>query len=353
MDHIAIDLGSRKSQVCIRNEKGEIVDERRLSTHAIAGFLAGRSKGRVIIEACSEAFTVADTAVAAGHEIRVVPSTLVRALGVGARGVKTDQKDARATSEVSTRIDLPSIYVPPVEARQRKALCSSREALVGARTKLINHCRGWLRTQAAGKRGPTRSSTSFVKNLRASGLVLPAHIEGVLTALDALSTQIKALDEELRKLADKDDVCVRLMSVPGVGPMTAIRFVAAIGEVQRFGRSHELQSYFGLVPGEQSSGDKRQRTGLTKAGSTRVRWLMIQAAWAAWRTRPNDAMVRWAQQVALRRGKNVAVAALARKMTGILYAMWRDSKQYDPHQGSDFAVESDAAREDALRVATS
>src|ERR1700722_7996918 len=145
VEHVAIDLGGRESQVCIRSEKGEVLLERRVATASLSGLLKRRPKGsRVIVETCAEAFHVADSALELGHEVRVVPATLVRALGVGARGVKTDERDARALSEVSTRIDLPSVHVPSHESRDRKSLCSLRDALVSSRTQMINTVRGWM-----------------------------------------------------------------------------------------------------------------------------------------------------------------------------------------------------------------
>ena len=348
MEHLAIDLGSRKSQICVRNSKGEILKECRLETKALPVFLASRPHSRVILETCAEAFHFADHALQVGHEVRVVPSTLVRSLGVGARGVKTDLRDARATSEVSTRIDLPSVYLPTAEARRRSALCASREVLVSSRTKLINHCRGWLRTQALTIR--SGGSASFPARMREQGPMLPAHIEVVLVNLELLNAQIKALEKDVQQLVKTDELCKRLMSVPGVGPVTALRFAAGIGDIQRFGNSHALQSYLGLVPGENSSGEKKQRTSLTKAGKATVRWLLIQAAWTAWRIRTGDPMVRWAQQIAHRRGKHVAAVALARKMAGILYAIWRDDTRYDPSRTAMSEAEKPAElREVILR----
>lgn len=332
MEHIAIDLGGRESQVCVRDDRGMIVDERRLATERVSSFLRKRAPGRVVLETCAEAFVVADAALESGHQVRVVPATLVRSLGVGARGVKTDQRDARVLSEVSTRIDLPSVHVPSQLSRQRKALCSSREALVSTRTKLINHCRGWLRTQ--GQRIPTGNSSTFVARMNKSSQAYPAHVQNVLQVIEVVSAQVEAFDDELLKLTKDDELCVRLMSVPGVGPVTALRFAAAIDEVARFDNSHALQSYLGLVPGERSSGDSKQRTGLTKAGSPQVRWVLTQAAWSAWRYRSNDPMVAWAKRIAERRGKHVAVVALARKLAGILYAIWRDGTRYDPSRGA-------------------
>src|SRR5438046_1402861 len=112
MEHLAIDLGGRESQICVRRSDGTIVEERRVATAALARYLGKRPPSRVIVETCTEAFSVADAALSLGHEVRVVPATLVGALGVGQRGIKNDQRDARMLSEASCRIDLPSVHVP-------------------------------------------------------------------------------------------------------------------------------------------------------------------------------------------------------------------------------------------------
>ena len=125
MEHIAIDLGGRESQICVRAADGAVVDERRCPTKGLKKYLDARPKSRVIVETCSEAFGVADVALAGGHEVRVVPATLVRALGVGSRGTKTDRRDAQILSEVSCRIELPSVHVPAQESRRRKSMCES------------------------------------------------------------------------------------------------------------------------------------------------------------------------------------------------------------------------------------
>jgi transposase len=314
------------------------LEERRLTTDRLGRYLSQRPKGRVVVETCSEAFAVADCARDLGHDVRVVPSTLARTLGVGARGIKSDRRDAQVLSEVSARIELPSVHVPSQSSRQRKALCASREALISVRTLLINHCRGWQRTQA--RRIRSGSSTTFVARMQEQQTPRPEHIDRVLAVLDELGRQISELDKELTALAKNDELCKRLMTVPGVGPVTAVRFMSAIDQVERFDTSHALQSYLGLVPGEHSSGDSKYRTSITKAGSAQVRWALVQAAWAAWRCRKNDPMVRWARRIGERRGNNVAVVALARKMAGILFAIWRDDTCYDPSRGAQ-RIDSD------------
>ena len=148
MEHLAIDLGGRESQICIRSSDGEILLERRIQTASLKRYLKGRPPSRVVLETCTEAFAVADGAAAAGHEVRVVPAALVRSLGVGARGVKSDRSDARTLSEVSCRIDLPSVHIPSQQARDRKTMCGMRDGLVECRTKLMNTGRGWLRAES-------------------------------------------------------------------------------------------------------------------------------------------------------------------------------------------------------------
>jgi transposase len=144
MDHIAIDLGSRESQVCVRRADGEILEERRVGTGSLGKYLQGRPKSRVVLEACAEAFAVADASLATGHETVVVPESL----GVGDRGIKTDVRDARNLSEASCRMSkLPMVHVPTKASRDRKAMCGMREGMVQARTKLINTVRGWTRPQ--------------------------------------------------------------------------------------------------------------------------------------------------------------------------------------------------------------
>jgi transposase len=332
VEHIAIDLGGRQSQICVRDEIGTIVDERQQLTTRLRAYLQQRPKGRVIVETCSEAFWVADAAMNLGHEVRVVPATLVRALGVGARGIKNDHRDARLLSEASCRMDLPSVHVPQQQSRDRKSMCGMREALVSSRTQLINTVRGWMRQQA--KRVATGATWTFPTRVRKlfreqSASSLPSYVERQLQMIDQLSEQIDEADRELQQLAESDETCKRLMTVPGVGPVTAVRFAAAIDDVSRFTNAHRLESYLGLTPGESSSSERTRRTSLTKAGAPKVRWALTQAAWSARRWFKEDPMVAWSLQVEQRRGKRVAVVALMRKMAGVLYALLRDGSNYD------------------------
>jgi transposase len=320
----------------VRNAAGEIVEEKRWETWDLKQFLAGRPKSRVIVETCAEAFGVAAIAQGLGHETRIVPATLVRTLGVGSRRTKTDQRDARALSEVSCRVDLPSVHIPKAQSREMKTFCGMRDALVSARTKVINTVRGWLRGQ--GRRLGKGSSPTFPTRVRAQcGAELPDYVERQLRAVDGLTVEIKEADKKLEALAEENETCRRLITVPGVGALTAVRFIAAIDEISRFTNAHQLESYLGLVPGESSSADRQQRLSITKAGPPALRWVLVQAAWALRTQCRQPAAVPlqlWAHQIELRRGKRVATVALARKLAGILFAIWRDGGEYDGSRGA-------------------
>jgi transposase len=329
MEHVAIDLGGRKSQVCVRGADGQILEEKQWPTRELGEYLAKRPPSRVIVETCAEGFFVADLAAQHGHERRVVPATLVRSLGVGDRGMKSDKRDARKLSEVSCRIDLPSVHVPSSESRQLKTRLGMRDALVGARTMLINTVRGWLRAEAVAI--PGGNADAFVRRFRETkGAELPSYVEGQLQMIDVLSKQIDQANKEVALLAKKHPVCPRLMSVPGVGPVTALHFVAVLDDSTRFKSAHDVEAYLGLTPGQDSSSSKERTTSITKAGSTSMRRCLVQAAWAARRTRGMHPMVDWSLEVEKRRGKRIAIVALARKLTGILFALWRDGTLYSP-----------------------
>jgi transposase len=335
MQHVAIDLGGKESWICVRSETGDILEEVSYCTANLPKYLRRQPPSRVVLETCSEAFRVADAALECKHEVRVVPATLVRTLGVGSRRTKTDRRDAQILSEVSCRVDLPSVHIPGHQTRERRSMCAIREQLGVSRTALINTVRGWARQH--GVRIPAGTSASFPDRARKAALKasdgLPEYVERVLIVVDALNPQLAAADDELYRIAKHDPICERVMTVPGVGPLTALRFVAAIDDAQRFPNAHSVGAYLGLTPGEHSSSLHKRRTGITKAGPASVRRLLVLAAWGFKRSRPLDPITQWAKGIEERRGKFVATVALARKLSGVLYAIWRDGSRYEPqHQ---------------------
>jgi transposase len=332
MEHCAIDLGGRESQVCVRRADGHLLFEGRWETASLPDYLRQLPPSRVILETAAEAFRIADAAKSAGHEVRVVPATLVRTLGVGARKTKTDKRDARVLSEVSCRIDLPSVHIPSARSREWKTICGMHDALMSSRTKLINNLRGWMRGQGLRlKRGTAETFAERMRLLQP----LPEYVAAQVEALAELTERIRVSTRRIETVAMGDEVCRRLMTVPGVGPSVAVRFVAAIDDVSRFDSAEKVAAYLGLTPGESSSSDHQQRLSITKAGSSTVRWVLIQAAWIVQLRCRGDAarpLKLWAAEIARRRGRLIATVALARKLAVICYALWRDGTTYQPRQ---------------------
>ena len=147
-----------------------------------------------------------------------------------------------------------------------------------------------------------------------------------------LNRQLSYSDATIEHLAVQDPRGPRLRSVPSVGPVTAAAFLAAIDDAQRCRHAHQLDADLGLGPREYRSGETQRRGAITKAGHSRTRWLLIQAAVSILRRRPPqaEALRTWALRIAARRGTPVAVVALARRLAGILSARLRDGRVFEP-----------------------
>jgi len=209
-----------------------------------------------------------------------------------------------------------------------------REALVRTRTRYISLIRAVLRQH--GYRVPSGSAEGFVH--RVGAMALPGRLRSMIAPLLAvmlpLNRQLAYSDQVIEHLAVQDPRVQRLRTAPSIGPVTAAAFVATIDDAQRFRHAHQVEAYLGLVPREFSSGDSQRRGPITKAGPGRPRWLLIQAAVSILRRRPPEAeaLWAWALRIAARRGKHVAVVALARRLAGILYALLRDGSVFQPHR---------------------
>jgi len=158
----------------------------------------------------------------------------------------------------------------------------------------------------------------------------------LIVLLESLNEQIKCADDELARLVEADPVVKRLTSVPGVGAVTATCFVSTLDDVSRFPDAKQARAYLGLVPSEDSSGERQQRGRINKVGPNRARYLLVEAALAILRRRSaaTASLHDWATKIKERRGMKIAIVALARKLAGILYAMWRDATDFEPSAAS-------------------
>lgn len=334
MEHVGIDLGAKHSHVVVISEAGEVVARGKRKTAELPRWLARQELRCVVMEACTQSPAVAKAAVAAGHQTRVIPGVVVRALGVGARGIKTDWRDAEMLARASLRNEeLPSVHSRSEESQSRRELLSARATLVEARKRIALSVKSWLRGRLLTLKGRA-NAPAFAAAVREIALEhedgLPEAIEALLVTFEHLCAQIKELGEELEAIAAKDAVCCELMKIPGVGPQVALSFMTQIDDPKRFANAERLTSYLALVPGEATTGGKLKRTSTIKAGPSYLKARLVQAAWVMWRSRPNEPMVLWARTIAERRGKRIAIVALARKLAAVMWSMWRHGTSYDP-----------------------
>ena len=346
VEHIGIDLGAKVCHVVIVGAEGADILCRAVATRHLRAFLSKREPSLVVMETCTQSRAAARIALEVGHRVRVVPTQLVRALGVGARGIKTDARDARVLAHASQRMvdGLPGVHLRGDESVRTKELLAARRLLVSARSKLALSCKSWLRGRLLVIRGRATSShfsQAFRRLARAHDLEIPLGTETLLASFEQHCEQIARLDAELDALVAVDPVVQRLMTMPGVGPVVAATFRAHIDDPLRFSSADQVGSYLALVPGEATTGGKIKRTATIRAGCRHVKSLLIQAAWSMWRSQPTSPLVLWAHSVEQRRGKRVAIVALARKMACILWAMWKHERGYEPGRATTFRPAAD------------
>jgi transposase len=205
----------------------------------------------------------------------------------------------------------------------------SRRQLVAMRTGTISVLRALLRQE--GYRLPSGSARHVGPRLDRLAVppVLAETVAPLQRTITQLTAEIAGIDARLATHAAADPVVQRLQTVPGVGPVVALTFRATLDTVTRFTAAGQVSAFLGLVPREDSSAERRHRGHITKAGSGELRSLLVQAAWAAWRSPGSGGLRAWALQLAARRGRRIAVVALARRLSRILFAVWRDATDFD------------------------
>jgi len=331
MDTIGLDLHKRESQLCTLADAGTVTERRIVtSRERFTMALGNRPAATVLLEASTESEWVARHLESLGHTVIVADPNYAPMYASRTRKVKTDRRDARALADACQT----GAYRPAhrlCDARRHvRAELAVREALVRTRTRYIALAKALVRRD--GFRVPGSESHLVVARIAALSLpsTLSAELAPLVALLGPLNEQIAAADRRITDLEREDPMVRRLATAPGVGPLTASAVVATVDDITRFASAHQLEAYLGLVPGEKSSGEKRRIGRITKAGNSRARWLLVEAAWRITRSKsPETAALRaWAGKVATRRGKRVAVVALARRLAGILFAMWRDGVSY-------------------------
>jgi transposase len=335
----AVDLAKNVFQIAWADQQFKIVATSRLTRTQFQRCFHNRRVSLVIMEACGSAHHWARQIEVLGIEVRLIPPRYVRPY---VKRNKTDAADAAALLEAARCADTVPVRIKSIEQQSLQSLHRVRALWMTTRTARINALRGFCREFGFDIALGARVGLEQIARLLADPhSELPELLRQTLRTLvdeiRLLEAKISDLERQLGELARQSPACTTLLSVPGIGLLTATALVAATaGEVSHFKDARHFAAWFGLTPKERSSGQTRRLGRISKRGDRYLRMLLTHGAravlnaakLAARMHRPLDPLRAWALNLQQRTHHNKAVCALANKLARICYAVLRDQEPY-------------------------
>jgi transposase len=332
---VGCDLGDKYSHVCVLDDRGDVEQRARLATSR-AGFtkwFSGLVPCRVALEVGTHSRWVSRLLTELGHEPIVANSHQVRLIHKAKR--KNDKLDAEKLARLA-RVDtqlLSPIQHRSEQAQSQLSVLRSRDQLVKTRTELINHVRGV--SKSYGVRIVKCDSPTFVRRARETlPPSLQTALDPLLQAMQTLSEQIKVYERMLAEMAERSKDAQPLLTIHGVGELTAMAFVLTLQDASRFASSRNVGAYLGLVPRQWQTGQSDPELGISSAGDRFVRRLLVNCAQRILGPFGQDSdLRRYGQRVIARGGKSAkkkAVVAVARKLAVLMHRLWSTGEVYEP-----------------------
>lgn len=325
---VGVDIAKHLMQVHFLDvHTGEVIDKQ-IKREAFLKFFSNREPCLIGMEACGGSHFWARELETLGHKVRLLQARFVKAFVMGN---KNDVMDARAIW-LAVQQPCKAIAVKTEEQQAILALHRIRQQLVKFRTAQINALHGMLlefgETVHKGRSSLDKALPVVLERLRTR---LPQFLISLLeeqhSRLCGLDTQIGSIEKQLKALAKQNDACMRLMKVPGVGPLTATAAIATMGEASAFRSGREFAAYVGLVPKQTGTGGKVRLLGISKCGDTYLRTLFIHGARAATMVAKDPGL--WVTELRMRRPSNVAIVAMANKLARTVWAIAPHNSEYD------------------------
>jgi transposase len=335
---IGVDIAKSVFQLSLTNQAGRVVERKRLSRAQFQRFLAQQPKAEIVMEACATAHHWARTAREYGHEPRLLHAQYVRPY---VRRNKTDAADADALPRAARDPDLRSVPVKSVDQQALQGLHRIRSQWQDTRRQRICLVRGLL--AEFGIHLPAGAAGIVAKlNLALEGAppLLASSLSTVIQEIGQLDARVRQIDRELTAVARQDAVAQRLLTIPGIGIITATALIASVPDIQAFRRARRFSAWLGLTPREYSSGQTRHLGGISKRGDRYLRMLLIHGARSALLLAHRQAckgeaaltpLQRWVLAVERRTNHNKATVALANKMARIVWSVWTKEEDYRAH----------------------
>jgi len=333
---IGLDIGKNTFHLVGLDKRGAIALRIKVSRSQLVRRLVNLPPCLVGLEAGSGSHHIARQIQALGHDVRLIPAQYVKPF---LKGHKNDYRDAEAIAEAVQRPTMNFVAIKTPEQSDLLSLHRVRSRLVRQRTAIINQIRGFLIERGITVRqGPTPLRRVLPQVLASPPEVLSPRLLRLIAELDQdwrrLDERLEALSTEIASLSEDDPACQRLMSVPGVGPIISSAVVAAIGTGSGFKQGRDFAAWLGLVPKQESTGDRTKLGRISKRGNKYLRTLFVQAAHVVLARRPAAALRAlwpWIEQASKRLAhRNLLAIALANKLARIAWAVLARGRDYEP-----------------------
>jgi len=321
---IGLDIAKHAFQVHGATASGEVVLRKRLRRAQVLTFLSSLPHCTVAMEACAGSHYWGREIERIGHEVRLIAPTYVRPF---VKRQKNDAADAEAICEAAQRPTMRFVAVKTEETQAAAIVFRARDLLVRQRTQIINALRGHLTEFGViGAKGRENAMKlmKLVDNLAAS---LPTSAQSVLALmveqLRALDVQVARLDGEITERAKENEVARRLMTIPGVGAVTAVALTALAPDAKTFRRGRDFAAWVGLTPLQRSTGGKERLGRISRMGDRTLRRLLIigASAVARWAARNGVPVSSWLGRMLARKPPMLLRVALANKMARTVWAL--------------------------------
>jgi transposase len=338
---VGVDLAKNVFQVHAVDAKGAVVVARQLRRSAVLAFFGKLAPCEVAKQACASAHHWGRALMAQGHEVKLIPAAHVKPY---VRRNKNDAADAAAICEAAMRPGRRFVAVRSIDNQAKLMRHRTRELLVGQRTALLNALRGHLAEIGVIAAQGAQNAYDLKRLLKegADGqgeIVVPASVCAALRPLagqiDGLDASIAGIDKEIEAAMKSDEQARRLMTIPGIGPLTAAAILATVPDMGSFSSGREFAAFLGLTPRQHSSGGKERVGGITKMGDRYLRKLLVVGACAVIRHREghNGALRRWVKALLERKPLaykvKLTAVALANKLARIAFALLTRGGRYD------------------------
>jgi transposase len=334
VDYFAgLDVSLEETAVCVVDETGRIVREARIVSEpeALVAFFrtSGMTMERVGLEACSLTAWLQQ-----GLSEEGIPAICIEArqakAAMGAMPNKTDRNDARGIAQIMRTGWYRAVHVKSPSCRSWRALLTARRMVLNKRRDVENGIRALLREVGLKVGAPSRKDfPARVRELAADDPVLASLAESLLGVVEVMTREVERLTKRVLDEVRAEPTCRRLMTVPGVGPLTALAFRATIDQPNRFRKSRDVGAHLGLTPRRYQSGETDVQGRISRCGDELARTALYEAAHSLLiRSTKWSALRAWGMNVAKRRGMARARVAVARKLAVILHRMWVDGTEF-------------------------